>query len=205
MGTQPESGDFNALPRVADTPIGSAVIPANRLSGTRTFPRSARLLAPGTFTAVFEKRSARRGRFFHLHLGAIAKANEATGVTAATELGSLLTPRLGIAVPKKLLKTAVHRNLVKRIAREAFRNQRATLIVRDYVLRLSVKLNPKKQPLDRTALAADVAALLSGQHLPRAVSELSAVSRGKNVAAELIPRSATAVPSPSEHSSGTPR
>ena len=71
--------------------------------------------------------------------------------------------RIGIAVPKKLLRTAVHRNLLKRIAREVFRRLRGQLDGRDYVLRLAVKLDPKRQPLDRRALAHDVVALLAGR------------------------------------------
>ena len=163
MGKLPESGDPKALPDgvaavadcIAEVPVQAAVVKTG-------FPRSARLLNPGTFTAVFEKRSARRGRFFHLHFGAM-KETEADGATVQL-------PRLGVAVPKKLLKTAVHRNLVKRIARETFRCKRQTLLARDYVLRLSVKLDPKKQALDRSALAADIAALLDAQRLPRPAS-----------------------------------
>lgn len=120
-----------------------------------TFPRSVRLLTPTAFTAVFEKRSVRRGRFFHLHAGA-DKTIETTGDSPAPPA----LARLGIAVPKKLLKTAVHRNVVKRIAREVFRQTRLLLDERDYVLRLAVKIDPKRQPLDRKALAQDIRALL---------------------------------------------
>lgn len=123
-----------------------------------TFPRSARLLTPGDFSAVFEQRNARRGRFFHLHLGAAVPAASATGEAALPAC-----PRIGIAVPKKLLRTAVHRNVVKRIAREVFRQARGQLDGRDYVLRLAVKLDPKRQPLDRQALARDIGTLLSGR------------------------------------------
>lgn len=123
-----------------------------------TFPRRVRLLTPTAFTAVFEKRSVRRGRFFHLHAGA-DKTIEATGDLPA----SPPLARLGIAVPKKLLKTAVHRNVVKRIAREVFRQTRLLLDQRDYVLRLAVKIDPKRQLLDRKALAQDIRALLASR------------------------------------------
>lgn len=139
-----------------------------------TFPRSARLLTPSSFSAVFEKRSARRGRFFHLHVGPGKTAELNIGDAALSEsvagggashraLTDSVVCRLGIAVPKKLLKTAVHRNVVKRIAREVFRRIRPQLDQRDYVLRLSVKIDPKRQPLDRKALADDMRSLFFGR------------------------------------------
>lgn len=130
---------------------------------TATFPRSARLLTPGDFTAVFEQRSARRGRFFHLHVGAAKPA--VTPDTLAADPPTPPPSRIGIAVPKKLLKTAVHRNLLKRLARELFRQTRCRLDGRDYVLRLAIKLDPKRQPLDRQALARDIRALLAARQL----------------------------------------
>lgn len=131
---------------------------------TATFPRSARLLTPGDFTAVFEQRNARRGRFFHLHIGA-AKPAVAPDDALSADPPTPPPSRFGIAVPKKLLKTAVHRNLLKRLARELFRQTRCRLDGRDYVLRLAVKLDPKRQPLDRQALARDIRALLAGRQL----------------------------------------
>lgn len=123
-----------------------------------TFPRSVRLLTPKAFTAVFEKRSVRRGRFFHLHAGAGKTIEAADDLATSPPLA-----RLGIAVPKKLLKTAVHRNVVKRIAREVFRQTRLLLDQRDYVLRLAVKIDPKRQLLDRKALAQDIKVLLASR------------------------------------------
>jgi ribonuclease P protein component len=120
-------------------------------------------LTPTAFTAVFEKRSVRRGRFFHLHAGN-GNRIDATGDLATSQ--SLA--RLGIAVPKKLLKKAVHRNLVKRIAREVFRQTRRLLDQRDYVLRLAVKIDPKRLPLDRKALAQDIRVLLTARHTRQA-------------------------------------
>lgn len=132
-----------------------------KVETTATFPRSARLLSPGAFTAVFEKRTVRRGRFFHLHIGPskdieIGTAQPVNDVIAKKS-------RIGIAVPKKLLKTAVHRNVVKRIAREVFRQTRYCLDGRDYILRLAVKLDLKKQVLNRKAIANDIRVLFAGR------------------------------------------
>lgn len=120
-----------------------------------SFPRSARLLTPAAFTAVFEQRKARRGQFFHLHFGPAqhGKSTDSDGGVA----------RLGIAVPKKLLKTAVHRNLVKRIARESFRQLQTVIDPRDYVLRLSSKLDPANRPLDRKAMTDDIRNLFAAR------------------------------------------
>jgi ribonuclease P protein component len=132
-----------------------------KVSKPATFPRRARLLTPSAYTAVFEKRNARRGRFFHLHLGGSTTAPEQD--LSIAEPGQLQIARLGIAVPKKLLKTAAHRNLVKRLAREVFRQQRNQLENQDYVLRLAVKLDPKRQVLDRQALAEDIGRLFAAR------------------------------------------
>jgi ribonuclease P protein component len=63
-----------------------------------------------------------RGRFYHLHY----------------RPNGLDTARLGVAVAKKLAKRANTRNLVKRIARELFRRERASLPACDLIARLQV-------------------------------------------------------------------
>lgn len=64
--------------------------------------------------------------------------------------------RLGLVVGKKLLRQAVHRNLVKRLAREQFRRQHERLAGYDILLRLVAK--PGR--IDRAALAAEISQLL---------------------------------------------
>lgn len=65
--------------------------------------------------------------------------------------------RLGLVVGKKLLKAAVRRNLLKRLAREHFRRRRPELPACDLVIRLVAK--PKR--MDRKAIADEVAMLLN--------------------------------------------
>ena len=74
------------------------------------FPRSARLLTPASFKAVFA--DGRRFSFPN------AEAH----------------PRLGLAIAKKSLKRAVARNQVKRWARESFRLHAADLSAVDVVV-----------------------------------------------------------------------
>lgn len=64
--------------------------------------------------------------------------------------------RLGVVVAKRHLKHAHSRNLIKRLAREAFRHARPGLQALDIVLRL----NLRPQALDRLALRAELDALL---------------------------------------------
>ncbi len=47
---------------------------------------------------------------------------------------ALTHPRLGLAVPKKQIKTAVGRNRFKRLARESFRNKQHQLPNKDFVV-----------------------------------------------------------------------
>lgn len=83
------------------------------------FPPSARLRASAEFQAVFK--AGRKLSSAHLKLHAHVRA-EATA------------PRLGVAVSRKVDKRAVGRNRIKRLAREIFRGQRASLPAGDYVL-----------------------------------------------------------------------
>lgn len=114
------------------------------------FPRAARLLVPTDFRRVFERRIASRGEYFTLHQ---RPADPADPVP-------LTRARLGIVIPKKLLRTAVHRNLVKRLARECFRRAAPQLPPADLVVRLARKIDPAAGPVDRGAIAAELRTLL---------------------------------------------
>jgi len=72
---------------------------------TGCFTRSARLLSPAEFKRVFSSACKVGGRY----LTVLARANE------------IGRPRLGLAIPRKHVKRAVGRNLIKRQIRESFR------------------------------------------------------------------------------------
>lgn len=78
---------------------------------TGRFTRSARLLSPAEFKHVFSGACKIGGRYLTL----LARAN------------NLGHPRLGLAISRKNVKTAVGRNLIKRQARESFRLHQATI------------------------------------------------------------------------------
>lgn len=116
-----------------------------------TFPRSARLLQPAQFSAVFAARGMLKGRYFSVHRLSHRPAGNPAG-----------TARLGLVVPKRLCRRAVTRNLAKRVVREAFRHERARLPVDcDLVVRLAANLD-RNTPADlRRQLAGDIRGLLA--------------------------------------------
>jgi len=93
------------------------------------FASEHRLHAAKEFSSVFAARRVLRGRNFDLHYH-FKEEVSAESVRASSA-------RLGIVVAKKLVRRAVQRNLLKRLAREAFRNARPTLPPYDLILRLS--------------------------------------------------------------------
>ncbi|WPC74129.1 MULTISPECIES: ribonuclease P protein component [Vibrio] len=76
------------------------------------------MLTPEHYQTVFQQ--AHRAGSPHFTI--IARAN------------NLSHPRLGLAVPKKQIKTAVGRNRFKRLARESFRLQQHKLPNKDFVV-----------------------------------------------------------------------
>ena len=103
------------------------------------FPRTARLLLPREFDAVFQGGRRERGRFF----------------VCVIAPGQTPGPRIGFAVGRKHLPAAHERNLVKRLARESFRLRRERLPCIDIVL--SPGRDVRKG--DRVSLRADLDAL----------------------------------------------
>jgi ribonuclease P protein component len=86
-----------------------------------TFGRSARLLESEDFASALRKKPVARGAFISLHM-----------LRDRTD-----SARLGLIVPKRLLRRAVSRNSTKRVLRECFRLQRSALVPGKYVLRLT--------------------------------------------------------------------
>lgn len=80
-------------------------------TSTGRFTRSARLLSPAEFKRVFSGACKVGGPYLTL-------------LACANDLGH---PRLGLAISRKHVKTAVGRNLIKRQVRESFRHHQATI------------------------------------------------------------------------------
>jgi len=84
------------------------------------FRKEFRLRKTDEFSSVFAFRRSIRGSCLEL------LHRPATGITA----------RIGIVVGKKYVRSAVARNLIKRIVRESFRQLRPQLPARDLVVRV---------------------------------------------------------------------
>jgi len=93
------------------------------------FPKAARLLKTDEFSSVFRLRPWRRSAHFVVY-------GRPTGGAA----------RLGLVIGKKFAPRAVTRNLVRRLAREAFRTDRARFDGFDVLLRLHTKFDRKALP-----------------------------------------------------------
>jgi ribonuclease P protein component len=107
------------------------------------FPKAARLLKTDEFSSVFRLRPWRRSAHFVVY-------GRETGGAA----------RLGLVIGKKFAPRAVTRNLVRRIAREAFRVRSAQFDGYDLLLRLHTKLDRKALP---SAASASLKALCRGE------------------------------------------
>jgi ribonuclease P protein component len=100
-----------------------------QLQARAAFPKAARLLKTDEYSSVFRLRPWRRSPHFVLY-------GKPTGNEA----------RLGLVIGKKFAPRAVTRNLIKRLAREAFRLRRAELGGWDILLRLHAKIDRKTMP-----------------------------------------------------------
>ncbi|MDP2869540.1 ribonuclease P protein component [Methyloversatilis sp.] len=143
---------------------GTAELPEKPPRETFSFRPVFRLRKTDEFSSVFALRRTQRSRHFVIHYGPV----NITG--ADVENGA----RLGVVVAKRHLKRAHDRNLVKRLAREAFRHARPGLRPLDLVLRL----NSRPEGLDRKALRAELDQLF-GRMRPPAVVPDAGPSSGK--------------------------
>ncbi|MEW6347031.1 MAG: ribonuclease P protein component [Pseudomonadota bacterium] len=99
------------------------------LRAQAAFPKAARLLKTDEFSSVFRLRPWRRTAHFVVY--ARPTGNDA---------------RLGLVIGKKYAPRAVTRNLVRRLAREAFRLRRADFGGWDVLLRLHTRFDKKAMP-----------------------------------------------------------
>lgn len=114
---------------------------SGRVKARAGFDPSCRLRRPDEFAGVLKSGGALRSQHFVLK----HRSNACGGA------------RLGLIVGRKLLKRAVDRNLVKRIAREAFRTVRWRLTSLDVVLRLAMS----PESMDRSELRNELDRLLA--------------------------------------------
>ncbi len=98
-----------------------------------TFPAAARLHRPTEFAAALAGKRIARGAYFIV----TAKTTPVpTGADAVVPIA-----RLGLIMAKRLAQRASTRNALKRVVREAFRQQRLQLPAADYVVRLHRRID----------------------------------------------------------------
>lgn len=100
------------------------------------FRSEHRLRKTDEFSSVFAFRRILRGKHFEL----MHRPN------------SIATARIGVVIAKKHVRSAVNRNLVRRIVRESFRLSRSKLLQRDIVVRVSARVDVP----DRRALRGEI-------------------------------------------------
>ena len=93
---------------------------------TATFTKAQRLLTPSAFKAVFD---APEGKLHQKHFMAFIRSNECKSA------------RIGMAITKRKVPTAVARNAIKRQIRENFRIQCSELKNKDivFIIKISTK------------------------------------------------------------------
>lgn len=100
------------------------------------FRSEYRLRKTDEFSSVFAFRKTLRGKHFNL----LHRPNSAA------------TARIGLVIAKKFVRSAVNRNLIRRIVRESFRLSRSKLPQSDIVVRVSVRMDTP----DRHVLRAEI-------------------------------------------------
>ncbi|MCU7836126.1 MAG: ribonuclease P protein component [gamma proteobacterium symbiont of Taylorina sp.] len=94
------------------------MLPDNKLSNKK-FARQLRLLLPSDFTFVFNRPIRSSDKILTILVKENPKQRQA---------------RLGLAIAKKSVKTAVHRNRIKRLSREFFRLNKKKIAQADYII-----------------------------------------------------------------------
>ena len=112
------------------------------------FSRRQRLITPD-FAAV-------------LRIGKLIRGN---GVSLLLRQNNLDQPRLGLVVPKRIVRLAVDRNRLKRIFREWFRQNRRQLDGKDCVVRLSVTKGSRSPVVEDRVLVVELDRLISAKGL----------------------------------------
>ncbi len=123
------------------------------------------MLSGDDFAAVLKSRERRRSSHFSLHWRSRATAVDgaADGGANGASNPAVLLPRLGLVVPKRLARTSVRRNLIKRQTRMLYQDwSRHSTAALDVVLKLTANVTR----LARAAQFDELAGLLHA--LPRA-------------------------------------
>lgn len=95
------------------------------------FGRHSKLVSPAQFESALRTRPLARGSLLTFHW-----CNQ-----PPTEGDGAGLPKIGLVVPKRLVRLSVRRNAIKRVLREAFRHQQTFLRPGYYVFRVKAPVN----------------------------------------------------------------
>ncbi|MCP3679272.1 MAG: ribonuclease P protein component [Gammaproteobacteria bacterium] len=109
-------------------------------TNTNAFPRSCRLLSARDYQQFFK--GVRR--IYTRHFVILYKPNQ------------LATARLGLAISKKRVKRAVHRNRIKRVIRESFRHHQTILTALDITVVMSKEARKASTALVKLDLRSEL-------------------------------------------------
>ena len=102
----------------ANVSTGNSLRTGAGTNADASFPRTARLLTAADYSPVFKTNKRLTDKYW----------------TVLVHKVSSPEPKLGLAIAKKRAKRAVDRNVIKRVAREAFRHSREKLRDRHLVI-----------------------------------------------------------------------
>lgn len=110
----------------------------NRKKPEQQFRREQRLLLPADYKFVFNQPVRSSDKLLTI----LTKINPAQSQA-----------RLGLAIAKKSVKTAVHRNRIKRLVREFFRLNQPNIACADYVILVRSGIDKMDNEVIRQSLA----------------------------------------------------
>lgn len=113
-----------------------------------TFPPTARLHRPSEYVSALKGKRIARGAMLVL-------------TTPRTSTPDTPIARLGMVIAKRHAALSVTRNAIKRVLREAFRQQRHLLPAGDFVFRLHSRVGPVSLTQLKRQVRAEADALLA--------------------------------------------
>lgn len=131
--------------------FGVLIGPAALASEHFGFGRDSRLTRPDEFKYCLDSRPFARSALFNMHWRATEE--------------KLTTAKLGLIIPKRLIRSAVRRNTIKRVIREAFRLNRLRLPPGQLVFRLKAPVAPCSLTQTKQTVRTQVQDMLN--HLAR--------------------------------------
>lgn len=168
------SQDLSSAPGAAVAkPCDQLAVGSNRAvpEGSKSFPRTARLLQAEEFSVLFRMRPIKRSEHFVVYARPRIDPNAEPSLAVAS---ARLPGRMGLVLGKKFAPRAATRNMLRRALRETFRLRREKYEGWDLLIRLNLRFDKQRfpgaaAPALKRACRAEVTALLdeAARHIAR--------------------------------------